>query len=135
MVYLLGDLVPLLHRQVRTHRDIHLGQEAVAQPPYPDLGDLFHAVGCIRYAPDLVNHLWFHAVQEAGDHGLARLQHDPEYRHGNHHTDYRVGQWEAQPNPHRAEQHRKAGQPVYPGVETVGHQGGAANFLAYFYSK
>ena len=63
MVYLLSYLVPLFHRQRLVHRNIHLRQHAMSQPPYPDFGDFLHSIGGVQHATDFIDDLGLDPVQ------------------------------------------------------------------------
>ena len=66
---------------------------------------------------------------------MPACEHDAEDGRGNHQASDGVGQRPAQPDADSPGQHRQAGQAVNPGVQPVGHQGGAADFPADLYPE
>src|SRR5215210_5750015 len=94
----------------------------MTDPTRPHLRNALDSFDMSRGVPYLLDHLRLHAVQQAGEHGLARLPDDHQDRRRDDEADDGVSKRVAEPHPDCTEQHSEAGPSVRPGMVAVGHK-------------
>ena len=120
VAHLSGDLMTLADRQASRHRHAQFGVQAMADPPSPNVGHLFHAGNMGRGVRDGLQGVGVYAVQHPYQHGARRLPDKDEDRRRDEEASYRVGQRVSRPYPYRPDEHSKAGPAVDPRVVAVG---------------
>jgi hypothetical protein len=105
VAHLSGDLMTLSDRQIPRHCDAQFGVQAMANPPSPNVGHLFHAGNVGSGVQDGLQRVGIDAVQHPHHHGARRLPDQDEDRRRDKEANYRVGQRMSRPYPYRPDEH------------------------------
>src|SRR5215210_3083079 len=120
----------LSRAQIPINLDLHLGVEAVSDPPRPDRTNLFDAWnggGAKLYG---VHDLRFDRVHHPPPHRKGRVLDDEQDRDRYPQANQRVQDRVAERHPEGAHDDRERGEPVGPGVLTIRDERGATYPLA-----
>lgn len=92
MAHLSGDRMAVPDQQIPRHRHAQFSVQAVADPPSPDVGHLFHAGNMGSGVRDGLERVGIDAVQHPHQHGTRRLPDKGEDCRRDEEANYRPDQ-------------------------------------------